>query len=362
METKHRKGDFLVLRAAKEIEFPNPVAVFANNPYAYTGTRWKLENISNTWNGVTASNSWKKAAKKLNISSEFVVPRQIAVPADEPDHLLEQEDLVLGKTVNQIKVLMQQLESPNSKVEGEVIIPQSIIEMFAQGFLSIAFINTDVGNMHHIGPGKYYPLRNFYASKKYLLKEREAKLAKRLDHYWRETYPDKKGSGYSRVIESGATLTQIIWSRDSNMTYSRIFPGVSTVGILMEESILSHKKGRENALQFLHEKYLEKDKHRINGHNPFAEMNGRAGGMKTEDYVQLALALGIGVEILARGSTIEEQMSSLMEHVEGPPFALIQQLILTLANTSNCELHNVEGARSSGPRLYPPGKRGLLTL
>lgn len=352
--------------------FPHPVVVLAEQPYFYTGTLWKLDNLNNSWKALQKSRAWERAERALGIKRPYAEPEQLAVPAEEPDHLLQQQDLVYGKTINQITVLLAALEEekPKAKV-SEVIIPDTLREQYQSGAFSIAFINTDVGNMHHYEHKPWNPLRNFYVAPKLQTVGFESRLAKRLNNYWKEEYVAKlgseNGSPYVRSIESGMTLTQIVYQRTKSnnslpSVRDRIFPGVSSVGLKLERSPLTTNKGRRNVIEFLIESNSNSPKLAQANKNALSVTHGRAGGIKTEDLYTVAVSLGIHAELLTHGSTQDEKMSSLLEHVEGPPLELFRQLILTLAHAPDCELHNVAGVAEFGPKRYPPGMKKHLTL
>lgn len=320
---------------------------FAQNPLTCTGTLWKKHRFQEAWNSVIDSGAWlRQVAPRLQVPVNRKM-EHISVVADEPDHMIDEMTLMMGKVWNQGLSLV--LAMTEIDVLHGAVVPDWVKDMFSTGKARIVFTSGDVG-VREINLNQdrsiYIPRRNYYIpAGLHSIKKRD-KLRTHLDQFWQERY-GMYGQNDSalRVLDTSLSISTLDFTL-GNLPDMNITPGVSTVGVFMSRHPLATREGRHDFMDQVENLNAGDPKVVERGWSPLTVLGGRAGGVQTEVLAQHCIDLGVDTQILATGKTMSEKLVDLGQHGEGVPVRLFKDLILTAASRTPNEkqLH-----------LFPPG-------
>ena len=339
-------------------------------PIIYTGTAWKFSRNSEHLKKFARLSKEKSWGRDLPFEVPLEMqPQQLAVPAVEPNEFINQHALMGGKADNQVRSLRVALDTLAAPSE-DVIIPADLFWLNVEGGV-IGVLSSDVGVRElSSSQGKWEPRRNFYLKKKELRSDQitEDQLRAEILGYYANVLGTVAASGeLVRAIDSALALTIIKFDRkiddgrvvgSARFPYDHlVFPANSTVGAKFEQHPLADERSRNQFLDMMIAKGKVQEKSPV---QVLRGLHNIAGAGRVEDLYYFAKWKGRHAEILADNSDGNGKEATLIDHVKGAPYALLQALLLTLAQPGGeC------GRRASEDfllQIYPKGKKGELRI
>ena len=307
------------------------VESFAQRPLVYTGTKRKLGWFNYAWESLLDSKPWKEQIPRQTRSLASREMEQIAVPAEEPNHLIEQVSLMSIKAWNQGIALIEAVTRLDP--DTNVIIPEWVEELISHGEAQIVFTAGDVGvrERNLIGNRVFSTSRNYYAPAGIRGNGKIDKLRRHLNQYWRETYAEYgEYDPAIRVLDTSLSLNALTlrWGSLPSMT---IAPGVSTVALYMPRNPLATEKGRRGFMEYLEANNKQNTYLLERGWSPLMVVDGRAGAIQTEELGKYCMQIGIDAQFLSTGDNLDQRFADLEQHGEGVPAPLFRDIILSAA-------------------------------
>lgn len=332
-------------------------------PVIYSGTAQKFDRLSKHLQTFARRSGEKEWGRSLG----FVVPKsirplQMAVPAYEPNELIEQHSLLTGKTINQMHSLGVYLSSGEVVEDGAIVkIPDIVYQLYVCGGV-LPLLTTDVGIREKWGRSSgWVPRRNLYLGVKDAKSARatSSQVAKTLITYYSREYKNQVIAGSAvRAVDSAIALSTVRFNGNSDPELGlKIFPANSTAGLVMERHPLATTAGQQDFVDFLISTGSERQKLAA-----LRMMDKKAGGATVEALALYCIDRNIHYEILAdNGENGKDKEEVLIDHVKGAPYALLQALLLTLAST-DVEMCGRRGGESFLVELFPKGKKRDLAI
>lgn len=355
-------------------EWENPLVEFFTSPFLYTGTPWKFERISEQYNEFVMQRKWKEEI--LPLLGQLTVAKiaeQLAVPAVEPNELIDSGSLMRIKARRQVNSLDIFLKSGERLGKhDDVIMPGWLRKKYLKGeVVDLSFVSTDTSirelyrSVSTDGSvtktTKWIPRRNFYYKRRRNGGDIEAD-ATELNKYWISQYSLYGWANeVIRVADSGLAFVQASLQKERAPIF-REAVGNSTSAVRMTGQPLATEVGRDAYRKLI-------------GNGGLKNLDNRAGGVMVEDLRMVAAQMGFSAEILtacsedegglnqcpvANGKRCIAKFESLMEHLEGAPYALWKAMFYTIATSEDVDKLFAEMEPIID--MYPPGLNKLLQV
>lgn len=341
-----------------------------NNPMIFTGTFKKAERTMESM--ARFYESW---AERMGLTHVLASLEVITVKAEEPDHLIDEYFLIKGKGASQAIAMTQSIaeELRRNSHSRENVIPNSAKDVYIKGGV-FSFITSDVGLRDREGKaGKWEEKRNYYMNPK-LLKGEGDVAAMRADILAYYAQPkiygrSKTENGLVRAFDSALAITELTYNPldESELVadpYYVNYPNIdvhsgnSTVGVKFENHPLATFEARSQYLDDLIEMSADLGMSAVEA---LRSLNGKAGGTKTEYLILSAQKRGNQVTILADEDKEATKMERFFEHVEGGPYELFRDMLMTFSDPNYRERAKKIQDRFM-IQLYPAGARNRNEL